>query len=147
RYHGFYVSTDGVTWTRLLNQPGSGLSTGQCPAHVPITGSLCPIYRGELAVVAGRNEMYAWYVSLDASGAGINQGIWKSLDGGASWAALNTSGIDNCGDLLGCGVDQGGYNLELAAVPDGLATDVYAGAVNLYKCIITSISPTCGGTG
>ena len=46
----------------------------------------------------------------------------------------------------GCGTEQGIYNLELAAVPDGQVTDLYAGAVNLYKCRITSATPTCGGT-
>jgi hypothetical protein len=35
----------------------------------------------------------------------------------------------------------------LAAVPDGTATDIYAGAVNLYKCTITNAVPNCGGTG
>ena len=37
------------------------------------------------------------------------------------------------------------YNLELAAIPDGQTTDLYAGAVNLYKCRITTTSPSCGG--
>ena len=37
RYHGFYSSPDGVTWTRLATQPGgSVLSTSACPpqSHV-----------------------------------------------------------------------------------------------------------------
>ena len=44
----------------------------------------------------------------------------------------------------GCGVQQGSYNLELLAVPNGAtATDLYAGAINLYKCSINTSNPTC----
>src|SRR5437588_7767822 len=46
RYHGIYSSSDGINWGRLAdgNQPGSGLSTGNCPA-VTASPSSCPIYR------------------------------------------------------------------------------------------------------
>jgi large repetitive protein len=54
RFHGFYSSSDGVNWTRLATQPG-GLSTFACPTTQASQG--CPIYRGEFAVVPGRNEM------------------------------------------------------------------------------------------
>ena len=141
RYHGFYSSADGIHWTRLLNQPGVGLTTAACPAQSGNSG--CPIYRGEIAVVPGRNEMYAWYVDVNDN----DQGIWKTVDGGGSWIQLNEAGITNCGDPLGCGAEDGTYNLELAAVPDGGATDLYAGAVNLYKCQITTAVPDCGGSG
>lgn len=141
RDHGFYSSPDGLNWTRLQNQPGTGLTTAACPANPHSTA--CPIYRGELAVVPGRNEMYVWYVDANNN----DQGIWTTLNGGVTWTALNESGITNCGDDTGCGTEDGAYNLELAAVPDGGATDLYAGAVNLYKCQITSFSATCGGTG
>lgn len=141
RYHGFYSSSDGVNWTRLAHQPGAGLSISACPPNPHSTA--CPIYRGELAVVPGRNEMYGWYVDANNH----DEGIWTTSNGGGTWTALNESGITNCGDVTGCGTEDGSYNLELAAVPDGGATDLYAGAVNLYKCQITSFSPTCGGTG
>jgi len=141
RFHGIYSSTDGINWTRLATQPGPGLTTAACP---PSTSQNCPIYRGELAVVPGRNEMYVWYV--DASQT--DKGIWKSTNGGSSWTQVTDSGITNCGDSFGCGTSQGFYNLELAAVPNGsTSTDLYAGAINLYKCTITTGSPTCNGTG
>jgi hypothetical protein len=55
RYHGFYSSPDGQTWTRLAVQPGATglLSTTACPQNYT---PACPIYRGEITVVPGRNE-------------------------------------------------------------------------------------------
>jgi large repetitive protein len=41
-------------------------------------------------------------------------------------------------------VQQGTYNLEIAALPDGSGTDLYAGTINVYKCRITNpASPSC----
>jgi hypothetical protein len=143
RYHGFYSSSDSINWTRLANQPGGGLTATACPANP--SSSSCPIYRGEIAVVPGLNEMYVWYVDVND----FDQGIWESTDGGGSWTQINDEGIINCGDQAGCGTEQGTYNLELAAVPNGSSgvTDLYAGAINLYKCEITSSYPTCNGAG
>ena len=144
RYHGIYSSRDGVTWTRLANQPGGTvLSTAACPPQSTSNSYACPIYRGEITVVPGRNEMYAWYVSFSSSGAVVDGGIWQSLNGGTSWTAIADTGITNCGDVEGCGVQQGSYSLELLAMPDGSATDLYAGAVNIYKCAINTLNPTC----
>ena len=139
QWHGLYASRDGVNWDRLSNQTG-GLSPTSCPAS-PSTSS-CLLYRGEFAVVPGRNEMYFWYVDSN----NVDRLLWKTKDGGASWTQLNDNGITDCGDSFGgCGTEDGLYNLELAAVPDGDVTDLYAGAVNLYKCRLTSATPTCGG--
>ena len=145
RYHGFYSSPDGVTWTRLTNQPGgTALSTLACPPQSTSNNRACPIYRGEITVVPGRNETYAWYISLSATGSAVDEGIWQSSDGGTSWKAISDAGITNCGDRAGCGVEQGWYNLELAAVPNGAtATDLYAGTINLYKCAITTQNASC----
>lgn len=149
RYHGFYSSPDGAHWTRLANQPGGSLlSTTACPSQSTSNNQACPIYRGEITTVPNRNELYAWYVSLDSNGNAVDEGLWQSLNGGTSWTAINDSGITNCGDAIGCGVEQGSYNLELQAVPNGSsATDLYAGAINLYKCSISSINPNCNASG
>ena len=147
RYHGLYSSPDGVTWTRLAVQPGgSVLSTTACPPQSTSNNYACPIERAEITAVPGRNEMYVWYVSLDSTGSPVDGGIWLSSNGGASWTSISDTGITNCGDFDGCGVQQGSYNLELLAVPNAAATDLYAGAINLYKCHITSQNPTCTAT-
>jgi hypothetical protein len=149
RYHGFYSSPDGVKWTRLPIQPGGSLlSTAACPPKSTSNKQACPIYRGEITAVPGRNEMYVWFISLDSSGLPVDGGIWQSLTGGATWTQISQTGITSCGDNSGCGVEQGYYNLELLAVPNGsAATDLYAGAVNLYKCSINSANLTCGASG
>jgi hypothetical protein len=144
RYHGFYSSPDGVSWTRLAVQPGgAALSTAACPPQSTSNAYACPIYRGEITVVPGRNEIYAWYISLAADDSPVDGGIWQSLNGGASWTSIPDTTITNCGDFDGCGVQQGSYNLELLSVASGSATDLYAGAINLYKCSITSTNPAC----
>jgi hypothetical protein len=149
RYHGVYSSTNGTNWTRLASQPNPAtLSAANCPAQIPGGGSSCPIYRGQLAVVPGRNEMYFWFVSLESNGGDVDvvdEGIWRSTNGGSSWTQVNEAGIANCGDPggNGCGVEDGYYNLDLAATPDGQATDVYAGAVNLFKCQLAGGATAC----
>ncbi len=37
RFHGYYESADGITWTRLAQQPGAGLTT-QCVSNEPRHG-------------------------------------------------------------------------------------------------------------
>jgi hypothetical protein len=125
RRHGLYSSTDGQHFTRLTVQPGASLASGLCPAGS--NASSCLIYRGEFAVVPGRNEMYVWVVDVQPDGFGnpapVDEGIWRTTNGGTNWTAIPDNGITNCGDSAfgpnsGCGVEQGYYNLELAAVPD-----------------------------
>jgi hypothetical protein len=147
RYHGIYSSPDGTRWTRLAAQPGGALlSTAACPPQSTSNNGACPIYRAEITAVPGRNEIYVWFIYLSATGESVDGGIWRSANGGASWTQISDAAISNCGDFYGCGVQQGAYDLELLAVPNGADTDLYAGAVNLYKCGITTQNPTCAAT-
>ena len=85
----------------------------------------------------------------------MDYGIYQSVNGGSSWRLIENpanSGITNCGDNAfgpghsGCGVQQGFYNLELGAVPNGSGTDLYAGAVNLWKCSLPSGASACSSS-
>ena len=150
RRHGLYSSSDGQHFTRLALQPSAGLAASVCPANS--NASTCLVYRGEFAVVPGRNEMYVWIVDVQPDNNGnpspVDEGIWRTTNGGTSWTQIPDNGITNCGDTAfgadsGCGVEQGYYNLELAAIPNATGTDIYAGAINLYKCTLASAGTTC----
>src|SRR5450631_3685694 len=147
RYHGLYSSSDGTHWTRLAAQPGGALlSATACPPQSTSNNYSCPFYRAEITAVPGHNEMYAWFIYLSAGGSPVDGGIWQSSNGGASWTSISDTAITNCGDFDGCGVQQGSYNLALLAVPNAAATDLYAGAVNVYRCHITTANPTCAAS-
>lgn len=142
RYHGVYSSTSGTNWTRLTNQPNpTVLSTANCP--VAVNGNNpCPMYRGQFAVVPGRNEMYFWFIDASLQ----DQGIWQSLDGGTSWKQLQPASqctLDPDTSNPPCGMKQPFYNLELGAMPNGTGTDLYAGLVNLYKCRVNTGTQSC----
>jgi hypothetical protein len=140
RYHGYYQSTDGATWTRLAAQPGTGLTTAFCPTNAGAVGSIaCPIFRGALAVNPQTGDTFAW--TVDAYNQ--DQGIWQdqcAMNGGActnqaiafqqQWntAALERSTIDGAATIA-----NGDYNLALAAVPNGQETTLLAGANDLWK--------------
>jgi len=137
RAHGYYQSTNGgQSWTRLANQPdAASITLAQCP-----TGSAnltaCPLYRGELSVNAQTGELFTWFVGINSSGSTLDGGVWKttvSAGSTAAWTQLSDTGISSCGEGQGCGVGQGTYDLYILAVPHGGSSDLYAGAVNVYK--------------
>ncbi|HEU5334741.1 MAG TPA: hypothetical protein VFU27_02195, partial [Terriglobales bacterium] len=143
QFEGYFSSRDGLTWARLASQPGTSLQN--CPTGnfgVPV----CYVFRGEMAAVPGREELYTWYVTIDQQGNIDDGGIYRTINAGSSWQQVNDSGITNCGDGSGngCGAQQGWFNLTLAAVPHGTGTDLYAGAVNLFKCSIAAGNGLCG---
>jgi hypothetical protein len=142
RLHGYYESTDGVTWTRLTAQPGTGLTMTACPTNPGSVGSAgCPIFRGALAVQVGTGDTFA--ISLDVNN--LDQGVWQDVCGltAGSCAAAEIAFGKRLGSAaleVGSGsaaIAQGSYNLELAAVANGSDTVLYAGTVDLYKCSLT----------
>jgi hypothetical protein len=142
RYHGYYQSTDGITWTRMTNQPGAGLltSAGLCPTNPGGTGSqACPIFRGVLAVNPQTGDTFAWTVDEYNQ----DQGIWQDQCAASAGACTNltisfaqqwnTAALET-NTLLGpATIVNGDYNLALAAVPSGQTTIVLAGANDLWK--------------
>jgi hypothetical protein len=158
RYHGYYQSPDGITWTRMTAQPGAGLTTEMCPTDAGNIGSVaCPIFRGALAVNPQSGDTFAWTVDLNNQ----DQGLWQdqcaissgsctnpTITFGQQWstAALETSTLQ--GAVI---ISDGVYNLALAAVPSQQDTLLLAGANDLWKCSLamgcvwrnTTNSTTC----
>ncbi|SEG14383.1 Abnormal spindle-like microcephaly-assoc'd, ASPM-SPD-2-Hydin [Bryocella elongata] len=146
RYHGYYSSPDGMTWTRLASQPGAGLALANCPSIT--TSTACPIFRGALAVQPATGDLYA--LTVDASSN--DQGLWQDLcrlNAGACSTpqpAFATR-IDNGSLEAGSGnttIAQGTYNLALSAAPASSGeTALYAGTIDLYRCTLALNGTSC----
>jgi hypothetical protein len=149
RSHGYYSSPDGITWTRLLVQPGTNLTIANCPANSNGTGSAnCPIFRGTLAVQPVTGDLYA--LTVDSSDH--DQGLWQDLCGATSNACASpaptfANRIDNGALEVGgsnATILQGSYNLALNATPAASnSTNLYVGTVDLYRCVLSAGSSSC----
>ena len=162
RFHGYYNSPDGVTWTRLANQPWPKLPLVTCPITPGFPGSTsCPIFRGALAVQSVTGDLFA--ITVDQNNRDI--GLWQdtcNLQSGAcasstvafakqvSTTALET--IDAKHTAATHTILQGTYNLWLAAVPSQADTLLYTGTLDISRCSLasgclwrnTTNSTTCG---
>ena len=146
RFHGYYQSTDGLTWTRLTQQPGAGLTTTACPANPSGAGSpACPIFRGSLAVQPIMGDTFA--LTVDANN--LDQGLWQdvcALSGAnCTTSPAFTKQLASTPLEVGNGstaIAQADYNLSLAAVATGagstLDTLLFAGTVDLYRCSLAA---------
>jgi len=141
RYHGFYESADGATWTRLANQPSLGIATNLCPYNAGQMGSIdCPIYRAALAVNPVSGDTFAWSVD----GNNQDQGLWQDScaisgnlcsNGALTFAKQwNTTQLDASTNEGAATILNGNYDLTLAAVPSQQDTLVLAGDNDLWKC-------------
>jgi Protein of unknown function (DUF1573) len=144
RYHGYYESPDGVTWTRLTHQPGAGLTTTACPTAPGTIGSAsCPIFRGALAVQATTGDIFALTVDRN----NVDQGLWQDVCAASGTSCTNTTvtfgnRLTSFPMEVGSGstvIPQADYNLALAVVPSGASgsaqdTLLYAGTIDLYRC-------------
>ncbi len=148
RYHGYYESADGVTWTRLAHQPGTGLTTTACPTAPGTTGSAsCPIFRGALAVQTTTGDIFA--VTVDRNN--VDQGLWQDVCALSGISCANTTvsfgkQLPSSPLEIGNGsavIPQADYNLALAATPSGPAgasqdTVLYVGTLDLYRCSLAA---------
>ncbi len=138
RFHGYYSSSDGVTWTRLLQQPGVGLTTASCPVNANTSGSTgCPIFRGALSVQPVTSDTFALTVDGNNQDQGLFQDVCAAVSGSCSSQALvfakqlNSTPLESGGSVR---IMQGDYNLALSAAALGSDTVLYAGTVDLYRC-------------
>jgi hypothetical protein len=163
RYHGYYESADGITWSRMSAQPGTNLTTSLCPTNSGgNAGSIaCPIFRGALAVNPSTGDTFAW--TVDANNQ--DQGLWQdscTLSGNTCTNASitfarhwNTASLESSATLGKVTIANGNYNLALAAVPSQQDTLLFAGANDLWQCSIaagcvwrnTTNSTTCMSAG
>ncbi len=153
RFHGYYTSADGITWTRLADQPGPGLigpnntNNGQykivCPTNYRMPGNEgCPMYRGALAVNPVTGDTFAWTVDLFNN----DQGIWQdpcefssltnqctntAITFAQQWNSVALEDPQAPGTIAG-----GTYTLALAAVPSASSSTgslVLAGGDDLWE--------------
>lgn len=146
RYHGYYESADGITWTRLSQQPGAALASTACPPRSQLQGSTaCPIFRGTLAVEPVTGDMFA----LTVNSGNLDQGLWRdvcaSSGSGCAGAVTFAQQLNSAPLEIGSGstkILQGDYNLSLAAIRTGTGSSadtlLYAGTVDLYRCSIAA---------
>ncbi len=144
RYHGYYESADGVSWTRLATQPSASLSTTACPPAIGLAGDAsCPIFRGALAVDPVTGDTFA--LTVDAQNrdlgiardvCGLNRGSHCQTAEPAFTDAIVSTALETT-DGSGT-VDQGDYNLVLAAVPDAGDTVLFAGTHDLFRCSVAA---------
>jgi hypothetical protein len=148
RYHGYYESSDGITWTRLANQPGTGLTATACPTAPNTVGSAsCPIFRGALAVQQVSGDTFA--LTVDSNN--LDQGLWQdvcALTGSNCGSATVTFGTQLPSAALEVGngstaIAQADYNLALVAAPAGPSgptqdTLLYAGTIDLFRCSLAA---------
>jgi hypothetical protein len=149
RAHGYYSSLNGVTWTRLAIQPGTNLTTANCPVGANGVGSAnCPIYRGVLAAQPVTGDLYA--LTVDSNN--LDQGLWQDLCSATSGSCARpapafANRIDNGALEAGSGstvIPQGSYNLALSAAPAAAnGTNLYVGTVDLYSCTISAGATSC----
>ena len=155
RFHGYYTSPDGVTWTRLADadQPG-GINSTLCPTNPEIPGDEgCPLYRGALAVNPTNGDTFAWTVDIDDQ----DQGLWQdqcvlsgslctntSIIFGTQW---NTGALETSTNGNASAIANGSYTLALAAVPSTMSSTgslVLAGANDLWAATCPlSAGPGC----
>jgi hypothetical protein len=141
RYHGYYESSDGINWTRLANQPGTNLTTTNCPVNPNAAGAItCPIFRGQLSVDTTTGDIFA----LSVDGENHDQGLWQdvcNLTSGhcASGTELFATHLNSTPLEVGGGnttITQADYDLYLAAVHTGNDTLLFAGTEDIFRCSI-----------
>ncbi len=142
RSHGFYASTDGITWRVLPTQPIVGWTAAACPTNPGTAGSAsCPIFRGALAVQATTGDIFALSVDASNNRRGLFQDVCASTGTACGNSAitfatqLNATPLQQTGTTV---IPQADYNLALAAVPSGTDTIIFAGTTDLYRCTLAA---------
>ncbi|MGA8531258.1 MAG: hypothetical protein WB622_16190 [Acidobacteriaceae bacterium] len=143
RYHGYYQSADGITWTRLASQPGTNLTPLLCPTNTGTTGSpACPLFRGVIAAQPATGDLFALTVEQN----NLDQGLWQdacNLQSGAcsSGTVQFATRISDhpLESVSGDGtLPQADLALALAAVPARQDTLLFVGLTDLWRCSLAA---------
>ncbi len=149
RYHGYYQSADGATWTRLPVQPGAGLTLTACPSLGSSTA--CPIFRGALAVQPLTGDTFALTVDQNNVPQGLFQDACQLT--GTTCAAANPTFATSLpatplttAGIIPATIAQADYNLTLAAAPNPALsapdTLLFVGTTDLFRCALSSTGAT-----
>ncbi len=141
RFHGYYGSPDGITWTRLANQPSPTLSPSMCPANPGGTGNTsCPIFRGTLAVQPVTADTFALTTDQNNVDQGLFQDVCAASGGACSSSTLlfGTQIADSALDSASSVIDQADYSLALAAVPSQQDTLLFVGTTDIFRCSLAN---------
>jgi hypothetical protein len=143
QFHGYYESADGITWTRLINQPGTNLTISMCPTILAANGShACPIARGALAVQPVTGDMFALTVDTN----NLDQGLWEDIchatSGGCASSTVQFATRISDGPLespAGSGtIAQADSSLWLTAVSSQQDTLLFAGTQDIWRCSLAN---------
>ncbi|MFP5229807.1 MAG: choice-of-anchor D domain-containing protein [Acidobacteriota bacterium] len=143
RFHGYYESLDGITWSRLTNQPGANLTLKMCPTNPGAPASqACPVFRGALAVQPTTGDLYA--LSVDTNN--LDQGLWQDACRLKSGACSNptvqfATRLDDTSLHSPAGsstLAQADASLWLAAVPSQQDTLLFLGSQDIWRCSLAN---------
>ncbi len=137
RSYGYYSSADGITWTRLSNQPGANLSSQSC------TPGNCPIFRGVLAVQPVTGDTFALTSDLNNKDEGLYQDVCSTSGLAVSSCASSTVAFgkqinDAALDDANGKIPQADYNLALSAVSSQQDTLLFAGTEDIFRCSLAN---------
>lgn len=145
QFHGFYASPDGLTWTRLAQQPGTALDRWSCPFIQGGGGSPnCPIENAGVAVQPVTGDMFAIAVNQ----AGQDSGLWRDVCAPSSGScatamptfsqALPVSTLESTSGTPFGTITGAGQALWLSAIPSGTDTLLFAGAQDIFRCSLAA---------
>ncbi len=139
--HGYYQSADGANWTRLVHQPGAGLTLANCPTLSSVQ-TACPLARGVMAVQPVTGDLFALTVDPANNDQGLYQDVCNLQNNAcASASVLFGTRLDTAALEVGGGssqILQGDYNLALAAASVGTDTILYVGTLDLFRCSLAA---------
>ena len=141
RYHGYYESPDGMTWTRLASQPGLLLNKAHCPTTFNGPGSqTCRMFRGALSVQPFTGDLFAFSVDQDNKDVGLWQDVCTLKSGGCTSSTVAFSKQISTASLEYWQSDDPARHLQSLAEGGVLTGDtlLYTGTTDISRCSLAA---------